>query len=111
MTPPDTSRCGAPGRRRGLLALSLILLATALAGCAGTEIDEKRAREAILYDVEQKTGTKVDWVRCPSGVEVVPGARFECRVRSADGRTAVAEMEVLNLDADVRFITLRPSQG
>ena len=95
-------------------AVAIAVVATlslTLAGCAATEVDEKRTREAILYDVEQKTGVRVDWVKCPSGVEVVPGARFECRVRARDGRLAVAKMEVLNLDADVRFLSLRPVGG
>lgn len=89
----------------------MVALTAVMAGCAGTEVDEKRAREAILYDVEQKTGTEIEWVKCPSGVEVVPGERFECRVKAADGRMAVARMEVLNLDADVRFIGLEPVAG
>lgn len=111
MLPADDSpRYGrVPG---GFVAIAaLAALAMAVGGCAGTEIDEKRAREAILYDVEQKTGTKVEWVNCPSGVEVVLGARFECQVKAKDGRMAVAEMEILNLDADVRFIGLRPVTG
>lgn len=103
------------GRRRvrsrlivaGVLATGSLLLA----GCASTEVDEKRAREAILYDVEQKTGVKVDWVKCPSGVEVVPGTEFECRVKAGDGRVAIARMEVLNLDADVRFVSLKAAGG
>lgn len=96
--------------RRGV-AVSLVAVGSLFTGCAGTEVDEKRAREAILYDVEQQTGTKIEWVKCPSGVEVVPGTRFECTVKASDGRMAVASMEVLNLDADVRFISLKPSAG
>ena len=95
-----------------LIAIAAIAtLSLTLVSCAATEVDEKRAREAILYDVEQKTGVRVDWVKCPSGVEVVPGAGFEWRVRGRDGRLAVAKMEVLNLDADVRFLSLRPGGG
>lgn len=87
--------------------LSMLGLALLFAGCAGTEVDEKRAREAILYDVEQKTGTAIERVSCPSGVKVVPGVTFECRIEARDGREAIATMEILNEDADVRFVSLR----
>ena len=92
------------------MAASLLLCVVAV-GCAATEIDEKRAREAILYDVEQVTGVEVEWVRCPSGIEVVPGDEFECRVKARDGRLAVARLEILNGDADVRFVGLDRSNG
>ena len=101
--------------RSGLVRVLAILSAFALpgfaVGCAGTEVDEKRAREAILYDVEQKTGVEVEWVSCPSGVPVVPGNTFECRVKARDGRLALARLEVLNEDADVRFMNLESVGG
>lgn len=104
---PDDDR----SRVRFVAALSLALVAVAMVGCGGTEIDEKRTREAILYDVEQKTGVGVEWVRCPSGVAVVPGDEFECRVKARDGRVAIARLEIVNRDADVRIVDLSPAPG
>jgi hypothetical protein len=77
-----------------------------LPGCGGTEIDAKKAEGAIRFDVQTATDTKIESVDCPSGVEVVPKARFSCQVHAADGSEAVAELEILNDEADVRVIRL-----
>lgn len=77
-----------------------------LAGCGGTVIDAEKAEPAIRFDVQEATGTKIRAVDCPTGVEVVAGKRFTCRVFAADGDEAVAEAEILNEDADVRLIRL-----
>lgn len=78
------------------------------AGCgAGDVIDPQKAAIAIEYDVEEATGVTVDRVTCPSDVKVAAGNRFECRVTTAAGDVATAELEVLNESADVRLIRLR----
>lgn len=69
-------------------------------------IDAKKAEAAIRFDVQAATDTKIDSVDCPTGVEVVPETRFTCRVQAADGSEAVAELEILNDQADVRVIRL-----
>ena len=77
------------------------------AGCAGTVIDSQKAEDAIADNVETATRVEVESVVCPDDVEVDPGARFDCEVTTTDGRRAVAELRVLNEDADVRVIRLR----
>lgn len=90
--------------------LGVALLASTLvasAGCAGTVIDSRKAREAVAEDVERKTGVEVRSVSCPSDVEVRPGETFRCRVVAADGRTAEVALRIRNFDADVETISIR----
>jgi hypothetical protein len=84
----------------------LVLSAAALSGCADDVIDPKKTQIALRFDVAEKTDTKVRSVDCPSGVEVVPGARFECLVTARDGAEAVAVMEILNDAADLKVVGL-----
>jgi hypothetical protein len=39
-------------------------------------------------------------------VEVIVGARFTCTVTSRDGVEALAEIEILNDDADLKIVGL-----
>jgi hypothetical protein len=78
----------------------------ALSGCAEDVVDPKKTQIALRFDVAEKTDTKVRSVDCPSGVEVVPGARFECLVTARDGAEAVAVMEILNDAADLKVVRL-----
>jgi hypothetical protein len=76
------------------------------AGCGGDTIDAAKLEAAVQAETFVKTDTKIESVDCPSGVQVSPGTRFVCTVTAADGAEAVAELEILNDDADVDFLSL-----
>ncbi len=61
---------------------------------------------AVQFDVQEATDTEVENVECPSGVEVIPGARFTCTVTAQGGTEALAEIEILNEDADLKVLKL-----
>jgi hypothetical protein len=87
-----------------LLALGLVTIL--LAGCAGTVVDPVKTQTWLQFEIEEKTGTRIRSVDCPSGVEVIPGARFSCTVTAGDGVEALAEVEILNENADLRAVRL-----
>ncbi|MFA9399963.1 MAG: DUF4333 domain-containing protein [Acidobacteriota bacterium] len=93
--------------RRHSLKIVLLVPVIALAGCAGTVIDSRKAEDAIADNVESATGVTVTSVTCPDDVDVEAGKSFECEVATANGSGAVAELEILNEDADVRVVRLR----
>ena len=69
-------------------------------------VDPVKTEIALRFDVEEKTDTKIERVECPSDVEVIPGARFTCTVTARSGAEALAEIEILNEDADLRVVRL-----
>ena len=78
-----------------------------LTGCAGGQvIDAFKTEAAVLAETQVKTGTKIASVKCPTDVEVIPGAEFTCTVTARDGTEATAELRILNEDADVDFLRL-----
>jgi hypothetical protein len=61
--------------------LAALLLAGALAGCAGTAdhtLDARGAARAIADNLANSTGLPVPKVTCPKGVQVKPGGTFDC---------------------------------
>ena len=84
----------------------LLLSAVALAGCAADQVDPVKTEIAVRFDVREKTGTPIRSVSCPSGVEVIVGARFTCTVTARDGTEALAEIEILSDDADLKVLRL-----
>lgn len=88
-----------------LLVVSLVTV-PALVGCGGTVIDANKAQAAILAEVQIKTDTKIASVKCPTDVEVIPGAEFSCVVTAKDGAEATADLQILNGDADVDIVRL-----
>ena len=77
-----------------------------LAGSAADVVDPAKTEIALRFDVAEATDTKIESVECPSDVEVVPGARFTCTVTARSGVEALAEIEILNEDADLRVVKL-----
>lgn len=87
-------------------AALIALAALAAAGCGKTVIDDVKTEAAIEQNVEGALDRNVSSVDCPSGVEVVPEATFECTVRLAGGREETARLKILNEDADVELVDL-----
>jgi hypothetical protein len=88
------------------LLIPLVLAAGAVSGCAGDVVDPKKTQIALRFDIAEQTGTRIAKVDCPSGVEVIPGARFSCTVTARDGTEAIAIMEILNQAADLKVLRL-----
>ncbi len=96
-----------PKATRAAGAAAIVIAALAAGSCGDTVIDDTKAEDQIEANVENNLGTKVT-VDCPSGVKVEPGRTFSCTVSAAGGREAKAVLKILNADADVHFIALRP---
>lgn len=90
------------------LAAASLVAAFAFSGCgAGNVVDPAKTEIAVRYDVEEATGVKVENVACPGSVEVRAGNRFTCRVTTASGDEALAELVVVNDRADLHLERLR----
>ncbi len=88
-------------------AIAILIAALTLSSCGATVIDDGKAEDQIRANVEHNTGVDVS-VQCPTGVEVSPGRTFSCTVTTRKGRQAEAVLRILNSDADVHFIALKP---
>jgi hypothetical protein len=86
--------------------LAPLLCVGVLVGCAASQVDPAKTEIAVRFDVAEKTRTPIRSVSCPSGVEVIVGARFTCTVTSRDGVEALAEIEILTDDADLKIVGL-----
>lgn len=74
-------------------------------------IDDAKTEDAIEAEVESPSGAEIRSVECPSGIEVEPGATFECTVRLAGGERETATLKIANEDADVELTKLEPAGG
>lgn len=97
----------AVGRAGALAALAASAMLIAV-GCGETVIDSAKTEDAVEQNLERATGQKVTSVECPSNVEVTKGATFDCTVSFAGGKRETATLKILNEDADVALINLRP---
>ncbi|MEX1219370.1 MAG: DUF4333 domain-containing protein [Solirubrobacterales bacterium] len=86
--------------------LPVLFFSAALAGCAANQVDSVKTEIAVRFDIAEKTRTPVKSVSCPSGVEVIVGARFTCTVTARDGVEALAEIEIMSDDADLKILRL-----
>lgn len=115
--------------RLGALA-AILALPVQLLGCGETVIDSAKIEAQAKSNLEKqlpktlsagkrgeefadelgiKPGEKVSSVDCPTP-EVDPGATFTCTVTFANGRQADERFKILNKDADVEVVGLRPSK-
>jgi len=91
-------------------ALALLAFAFAAAGCGETVIDDVKAEGAIQSNLEKSLREKITAVDCPSDQEVETGKTFTCTVKFADGNEATATLKILNDDADVSLVGLKPTK-
>jgi hypothetical protein len=113
-----------------LLALaSIALLALAVTGCGETVIDATKTEEQLESQLEKTlpgalagTGGEglaeeigiaddeaIESVECPTDQEVEKGAVFSCTVTFANGREAIEELKIVNEDADLEALGLKPA--
>jgi hypothetical protein len=90
--------------------LSLLVLALAVAGCGETVIDDVKAEEAIQSNLEKSLDAKIKSVDCPADEKVETGKTFTCTVVYSDGNKETATLKILNEDADVSLVGLKPTK-
>jgi hypothetical protein len=95
---------------RWAAALSLLVIAFVAAGCGETVIDDVKAEGAIQSNLEKSLHAKIKTVDCPSDQKVEAGKTFTCTVIFSDGKQATATLKILNKDADISFVGLKPKK-
>jgi hypothetical protein len=95
---------------RSAVAFSLLSLAFAATGCGETVIDDVKTEEAIQSNLEKSLHAKIKTVDCPSDQKVEAGKTFTCTVIFSDGKQATATLKILNKDADVSLVGLKPKK-
>ena len=96
-------------RRVGALA-ALLAACLLLAGCGETVIDDVKAEEALESNLEKSLGVKIKSVDCPADEKVEPGNTFPCTVVFSDGKQETATLKIVNEDADVTLVGLKPTK-
>jgi Domain of unknown function (DUF4333) len=91
-------------------AAALLLIALVGAGCGETVIDNTKAEGAIESNLEKALHEKIKSVECPSDQKVEAGKTFTCTVIFSDGKQATATLKILNKDADVSLVGLKPKK-
>lgn len=95
---------------RSAAALVLLVSAVAIAGCGETVIDDVKAEGAIQSNLEKSLDAKIKKVDCPADEKVEAGKTFTCTVSFSDGKQATATLKILNEDADVSLVGLKPTK-
>jgi len=91
-------------------AIALAVAVIAVAGCGETVIDSAKAEGAIQSNLEKSLHEKITSVSCPSDQQVDPGTKFDCTVDFSNGKQATATLKILNKDADVSLVGLKPKK-
>jgi len=89
---------------------ALLAIAVVGAGCGDTVIDNTKAEGAIESNLEKALHEKIKSVECPSDQKVEAGKTFTCTVIFSDGKQATATLKILNKDADVSLVGLKPKK-
>ena len=96
---------------RSVLAVAVLAAAGLVAvGCGETVIDDVKAEGAIQSSLEKSLHEKIQSVDCPSDQEVEKGKTFTCQVNFSQGKQATATLKILNEDADVSLVGLKPTK-
>jgi Domain of unknown function (DUF4333) len=95
---------------RPAATLALLVIAFAVLGCGETVIDDVKAEEAIKSNLEKSLDKNIIAVDCPADEEVEKGKTFTCTVNFSQGKQATATLKILNEDADVSLVGLKPTK-
>jgi hypothetical protein len=88
----------------------MLVISLAAAGCGETVIDNTKAEGAIESNLEKALHEKIKSVECPSDQKVEAGQTFTCTVIFSDGKQATATVKILNKDADISLVGLKPKK-
>ena len=91
-------------------AFALLVSGLVAVGCGETVIDDVKAEGAIQSNLEKSLDVKIKSVDCPSDEKVEKGKTFTCAVKLSDGKQATATLKILNDDADVSLVGLKPTK-
>ncbi|HKA66904.1 MAG TPA: DUF4333 domain-containing protein [Solirubrobacterales bacterium] len=91
-------------------AAALLAVVFAAAGCGETVIDDVKAEGAIQSNLEKSLHEKITSVDCPSNQKVETGKTFDCTVVFSNGKQATATLKILNKEADVSLVGLKPNK-
>jgi hypothetical protein len=91
-------------------ALALLVAVFVAAGCGETVIDDVKIEESIKSDLVKSLHVKIKSVDCPSDQKVEAGKTFTCTVTFSEGKQETATLKILNKDADVGFVGLKPKK-
>jgi hypothetical protein len=91
-------------------ALALLAAVFVAAGCGETVIDDVKIEESIKSDLVKSLHAKIKSVDCPSDQKVEAGKTFTCTVTFSEGKQETATLKILNKDADVGFVGLKPKK-
>ena len=86
------------------LAMLAAVLALALAGCGGTELDVAKTEDSMKAELERSTGIEATSMDCPSGVEVKAGEKFECTLTEKGGKEIPVKLEITDEDANLKLL-------
>jgi len=95
--------------RAALPVAALAAAALVVAGCGETVIDDQKTEGAVQSSLEKSLHEKIQAVECPSDQKVEAGKTFTCVVTFSHGKQATATLKILNKDADVSLVGLKPS--
>jgi hypothetical protein len=95
---------------RCFAATALLAIAFAAAGCGETVIDDVKTEGTIQSSLEKSLHAKIKAVDCPSDQKVEAGQTFTCTVIFSDGKQATATLKILNKDADISLVGLKPKK-
>jgi hypothetical protein len=86
------------------LVLPALLVAFASVECAGEVVDQTRAEQEIQTELQRVLNIEARSADCPSDVSAESQERFRCQIDVLDGDPLVAEIKVLNNQADLQII-------
>ena len=95
---------------RSAAVLSLLVLGLAVVGCGETVVDDVKAEEALQSNLEKSLAVKIKNVECPADEKVEAGKTFTCTVVYSEGSKETATLKILNEDADVSLVGLKPTK-
>lgn len=97
--------------KRIIAGISLVLVASTLAACGGSTIDDKSVAKQIVEAQKKVTpDLKVNKGKCPSDIEAKKGAKFKCTVNVA-GVKAPYNVKVTSIKGDDVVFDFEPAKA
>lgn len=96
--------------KRVMASVALVFVASTLAACGASTIDDKSvAKQIVDAQAKKAPDLKVDAGKCPSDIEAKKGAKFKCTVNVA-GVKAPYNVTVTKIDGDDVLFDFEPAK-
>ncbi len=92
-----------------LIALSAASVLV-LAGCGGTQLDAQKLEETLPHDLRVVVSEPIVSARCPSGIDIEKGKKFNCQITLKSGKMQTAHLMLIDDQADYEFLSLSSSK-